>query len=81
MNLSEIYQNQVKKNQITNLSVGSNMPVIENRDPTINKLENKLKETFQKILPQTQEPQETPSLNVRPISFEDAIRELATKNK
>ncbi len=81
MNLSEIYQNRVKKNQITNLSVGSNMPVIENRDPIINKLENKLKETFQNILPQIQEPEETPSLNIRSVSFEDAIRELAQKNK
>lgn len=81
MNLSEIYQNKIKKNSISFFSTGSNMPVIETKDPTINALENQLKETLQKILPQDTKPEVINTPTIRAVSFEDAIKELAQKNK
>lgn len=81
MDLSEIYTNQVKKNKITNLSIGGNFPQIQ-KDPTIAKLE---KDVFSKMReisgPDDIKSKEISNIKVTSLSFEEALKELANIQK
>jgi hypothetical protein len=76
MELSEIYSNQVKNTNISNISVGLNAPTFE-RDPNIIKLEKNVIEQLLKISgPDEKEPLKNYT-NIKNVSFEDALKELA----
>lgn len=81
MDLSNIYSQRVKKNKITNLSVGGSFPQIE-KDPTIAKLEKQMFEKFNEIIPK-EEPNslQISQTVVKPLSFEEALRELSNLKK
>lgn len=83
MNLSEVYANRVKKSSINMLSVGGNAPIVQNRDPTINKLEkdvfSKMKELVGKDQPNNLPISTKPV--IKSLSFEEALKELANFNK
>jgi hypothetical protein len=82
MDLSQVYSDRVTRNKITNLSVGSNFPMIE-RDPTIKNLENEVFSKMKSLIPventNISHPQK--SMDVKFFSFEDAIKELQSMLK
>lgn len=82
MELSDIYSNQVKKTSISNISVGFNAPTFE-RDPNIMKLEKNVFEQLLKISgPEEEEKKSVKNYtNIKNISFEDALKELANIKK
>ena len=81
MDLSDVYSQRVKKNKITNLSVGGSFPQIE-KDPTIAKLEKQMFEKFNEIMPKEEPKSSQISQNtIKPLSFEEALRELASLQK
>lgn len=81
MELSEIYANQVKKNKITNLSVGGNFPQIQ-KDPTIARLENDVFSKMKEISgPDHVKSKEINKITVTSLSFEEALKELANIQK
>lgn len=81
MDLSEIYTNQVKKNKITNLSIGGNFPQIQ-KDPTIAKLENDVFSKMREISgPDDIKSKEISNIKVTSLSFEEALKELANIQK
>lgn len=87
MELSDIYANRVKRNKITNLSIGSNFPQIQ-KDPTIAKLE---KDVFSKLknisdpdhinFKEITNINNTNNTNVNSLSFEEALKELSNIQK
>lgn len=83
MDLSEIYANRVKKSPVNTLSVGGHFPSIQTRDSTINKLEvdvfSKMKEIVGKD--SASNIQNIPKPSIKSLSFEDALKELASLNK
>lgn len=81
MELSEIYANRVKKNKITNLSVGESFPQIK-KDPTIAKLENDVFSKMREISgPDDIKSKEISNIRVNSLSFEEALKELANIQK
>lgn len=84
MELSDIYANRVKKNKITNLSIGSNFPQIQ-KDPTIAKLEkdvfSKLKNISDPDHINFKEITNINNTNVNSLSFEEALKELSNIQK
>ena len=82
MNLSQVYSDRVTKNKITNLSVGSNFPMIE-RDPTIKNLENEVFNKMKSLIPieNINALQSQKTMNISFFSFEDAIKELQNMSK
>ena len=82
MDLSQVYSDRVTRNKITNLSVGSNFPMIE-RDPTIKNLENEVFSKMKSLIPveNTFVSQPQKSMDVKFFSFEDAIKELQSMSK
>jgi hypothetical protein len=82
MDLSQVYSDRVTRNKITNLSVGSNFPMIE-RDPTIKNLENEVFSKMKSLIPVENTNISIPqkSMDVKFFSFEDAIKELQSMLK
>jgi hypothetical protein len=84
MELSDIYANRVKRNKITNLSIGSNFPQIQ-KDPTIAKLEKdvflKLKNISDPDHINFKEITNINNTNVNSLSFEEALKELSNIQK
>jgi len=84
MELSDIYANRVKRNKITNLSIGSNFPQIQ-KDPTIAKLEkdvfSKLKNISDPDHINFKEITNINNTNVNSLSFEEALKELSNIQK
>ena len=77
--LGDIYQN-INKSPIINTGISSGMPVSRERDPKSIKLENDVTQQMADLLHQ-ELPKEEPKKvdkgpEVRPISFEDALKEL-----
>lgn len=81
MDLSDIYANQVKKNKVTNLSIGGSFPQIK-KDPTIAKLENDVFSKMREISgPDNIKSKEISNIRVTSLSFEEALKELANIQK
>lgn len=81
MDLSDIYANQVKKNKVTNLSIGGSFPQIK-KDPTIAKLENDVFSKMREISgPDNVKFKEINNIKVTSLSFEEALKELANIQK
>lgn len=83
MSLANIYANKIKNSRVNSFSVGSNFPTIENRDPTINKLQQNLSAKLQEIMPKENLQINQPTQHsLKTFSLEDAIKELVElKNK
>ena len=69
MELDQVYQTQISKSRVSTFG----LPPIE-RDPTILNLEKTVFQQMKDILPEE-------SLEVRTVSFEDAIKELFELSK
>ena len=81
MDLSDIYANQVRKNKVTNLSIGGSFPQIK-KDPTIAKLENDVFSKMREISgPDNIKSKEISNIRVNSLSFEEALKELANIEK
>jgi hypothetical protein len=81
MDLSDVYSQRVKKNRITNLSIGGSFPQIE-KDPTIARLENDVFSKMKEISgPVDIKSKEINNINVNSLSFEEALKELANIQK
>jgi hypothetical protein len=79
MDLSEIYANRVKKSPVTQLSVGSHQPFIQNRDSTINKLEKNVFAKMKEIVGEdnSNNSSKVSQNTVNSVSFSDALKELS----
>jgi hypothetical protein len=78
MNLDQVYETQINKSRVSTFG----LPPIE-RDPTILNLEKTVFQQMKNIIPE--EPKTTinpeKSLEVRTVSFEDALKELFELSK
>jgi hypothetical protein len=78
MDLDQVYQTQVTKSRVSTFG----LPPIE-RDPTILNLEKTVFQQMKSIMPE--EPKTTikseKSLDVKPVSFEEALKELFELSK
>jgi hypothetical protein len=78
MDLDQVYQTQVNKSRVSAFG----LPPIE-RDPTILNLEKTVFQQMKSIIPE--EPKTNikseKSLDVRPVSFEEALKELFELSK
>lgn len=82
MNLSEIYANRVKKSQITQLSIGSHQPFIQNKDPIINKLEKDVFAKMKEIVGKDNNNSSNISKDtIKSVSFAEALKELSELSK
>jgi hypothetical protein len=82
MDLSDVYSKQVKPTAVSMLSVGSHAPMFE-RDPKLRAFEKSVFDQLRSVIPD--EPVQNIDLPKAPIvkhvSFEDALKELATMHK
>jgi hypothetical protein len=82
MSLADIYASKIKNNPIKSFSIGSNFPTIENRDKTIDKLQQNLSAKLQEIMPKENIQNNQPiEVSLKPFSLEDAIKELIELKK
>ncbi len=78
MDLDQVYQTQVTKSRVSTFG----LPPIE-RDPTILNLEKTVFQQMKSIMPEEPKPtiKSEKSLDVRPVSFEEALKELFELSK
>mgnify|MGYP003111578009 CR=1 FL=1 len=81
MDLGDVYNNNVSKKTITNNGLSTSIPASRERDPNLIKLENDIFSQMGKVI-QDNRPEESKiqntsnNIEVKHISFEDAIKEL-----
>ena len=66
---------QIQYTQRTNEKIGPFGTMIE-KDPTIDLLEQRLRQKFEEIIPKEPEPPKISPMGVKEISFEDVLREM-----
>tara|TARA_R110001606_G_scaffold23706_1_gene79413 strand:+ start:430 stop:684 length:255 start_codon:yes stop_codon:yes gene_type:complete len=80
MGLEDVYQNNINKSPIIQTGISSGMPVSRERDPKLVKLENDVTQQMAELLYNELPKEEIKHVDkgpeVRPISFEDALKEL-----
>jgi hypothetical protein len=81
MSLEDVYNKQVKgTGTISSLPTYGNPPIIE-RDPNVRRLEEDVFRQLASVIPPEPVAPEVPKLEIKSISFEEALKELASMNK